>query len=151
MPVTHPPKSWQSKMFLEIAEIPPCYPPYPSTKGQDLLQLRTIGLMAVTDKTQKFLTRHSKCHDAVGLAGVQWRGTSRRLWVCGEISKDLGREMRFPLKTEQQPVGVCKGEGGGGGKGKEEGRRVKSGGALLGPGCGRWMRKCTKAWTSILC
>lgn len=45
--------------------------------------------------------------------------------------------MRFPLKTEQQPVGVCKGEGGGGGKGKEEGRRVKSGGALLGPGRGR--------------
>ena len=65
------------------------------------------------------------------------KGHPQRLWVWGEISKDLGREMRFPLKTEQQPVGGCKGEGGGGGKGKEEGRRVKSDGALLGPGCRR--------------
>lgn len=94
-------------MFLEIAEIPPCYLPYSPTKGQDL-QLRTIGLMEVIDKIQKFLTRHDKCHDAVGLIGVQWRGTSQRLWVWGEIRKDLGREMRFPLKTEQQPVGDAK-------------------------------------------
>ena len=64
--------------------------------------------MAVTDKIQKFLTHHNKCHDAVGLVGVQWRGTSQRLWVWGEISKDLGREMRFPLNTEQQPVGGAK-------------------------------------------
>lgn len=94
-------------MFLEIAEIPPCYLPYSPTKGQDL-QLRTIGLMEVIDKIQKFLTHHDKCHDAVGLIGVQWRGTSQRLWVWGEIRKDLGREMRFPLKTEQQPVGDAK-------------------------------------------
>lgn len=108
MPVTHPPQSWQSKIFLEIAEIPPCYPPYPSTEGQDLLQLRTIGLMEVSDKTQKFLIHQNKCCDAVGLIGVQWRGTSRRLWVWGEIRKDFRREMRFPLKTEQQPVGDAK-------------------------------------------
>ena len=108
MPVTHPPQSWQSKIFLEIAEIPPCYPPYPSTEGQDLLQLRTIGLMEVSDKTQKFLIHQNKCCDAVGLIGVQWRGTSRRLWVWGEIRKDFRRDMRFPLKAEQQPVGDAK-------------------------------------------
>ena len=36
------------------------------------------------------------------------KGHPQRLWVWGEISKDLGREMRFPLKTEQQPVGGAK-------------------------------------------
>lgn len=36
--------------------------------------------------------------------------------------------MRFPLKTEQQPVGDAKE------KEEEEKRRMKSDGALLGPG-----------------
>ena len=35
--------------------------------------------------------------------------------------------MRFPLKTEQQPVGDAKEK-------EEEKRRMKSDGALLGPG-----------------